>query len=909
MISTFYRVLWYKFNFFVIYMESDLSKTVKLQQIASNPRHSAWVFASAGSGKTKVLTDRVLRLLLDDVLPHKILCLTFTKTAAAEMQERINARLAELVILNDAKLVQNLSVLTGNFASETLLKKARILFAQILDADSQIKVQTIHSFCQNLVKIFPFEIGVKPNFEVMDDNLEKLFLQKAKKEVFSESLKNKALRDVIVKINGKLNEESFIELVGKILSQKERLIFLKNELFDIENIIDEIFKVFAVSRNESEEEIFQKFDSKIRAEEILQLAQSLENSKMKTDQKTAVSLKFFLQNISLQNFSSYRKIFFTKDDSKRKISSIVTKEFVENAEFITAQQDLILDFTEHLNSYKTAQSTSLLLRLIDHILEKYQELKNKSSFLDYNDLIIKTDKMLHNHESSDWIKFRMDGFFDHILIDESQDTNHRQWNIIKALTEDFFAGESAQNKNRTIFIIGDDKQSIYSFQGSEPNISHDIFSYYQQKLSGSSFKLHKIDLVNSFRSLPKILQAVDAIFLSKNYMGSLDYQAHKAIRNGEGKVEILPHVKKEKITAEKSFNWQEISKNLDDEEFCEKESLAENIALKIKSWIKEGRMLEAENRPINYGDIMILMRNRTNGFDKILQKKFQENSIPFASTKKTNFADELIIQDLFAAARFGLLPYDDLNLAALLKSPFFSFDEEKLFKISVIKNQNKISLFDALKLDSSSVRAVLQLEELIIKSRQLNCFEFFSFLITEDLRQAFINEFGSDASPIVDQFISQLFDFYKNTSPNLQKFLDFAEKLNPRIAINRAENNQIIITTIHSAKGLQAPIVIIPDCCFNFNQMPFSKENFFWIDSKVNGKNQQLPIWCARKSEENSLVKLYKAEKIKEAKQEYSRLLYVAMTRAKDELYLAGFGANAPDSWYEIARDAINGKM
>lgn len=886
-------------------MASELANTVKLQQFASNPLHSAWVFASAGSGKTKVLTDRVLRLLLDDVRPHKILCLTFTKTAAAEMQERINARLAELVILSDEKLIKNLSELTGSSVSSALIKKARILFAQILDADSQIKVQTIHSFCQNLVKIFPFEIGVKPNFEVMDDNLEKLFLQKARKEVFVESLQNKALRDVITQINSKLSEDNFIELVGKILAQKERMIFLKNELFGIENVITEIYEALSVDIGQNEDVIFAKFIEKISFAKILELAQSLENSKMKTDQKTAATLKLFAQNPILQNFVAFRSIFFTKDNSLKKISSIVTKEYLENADFIALQQDLISDFIENLNSYKVAQGTSLLLRFIDRVLEKYQDLKNKHSFLDYNDLIIKTDKMLHSHDSSDWIKFRMDGFFDHILIDESQDTNHRQWNIIKALTEDFFSGESAQNKNRTIFIIGDDKQSIYSFQGSEPNISHDIFAYYQQKLAGSSFKLHKIDLLNSFRSLPKILRVVDEVFLNQNLLGSLEYKAHKAIRQGEGRVEIWPQIENKKDQREKSFEWQEISQILNKEEFCEKEALADKIIDDIKTWISQGRVLEDKSRPINYGDIMILMRNRTNGFDKILHKKFLENAIPFSTTKKTNFSEELIIQDLLAAAKFALLPYDDLNLAALLKSPFFCFNEDDLFKFSLIKNQQKINLFDALRAEESSFT---RLEEIIAKSRDLNCFEFFASLLTHQTRQKFINEFGLDGAPILDQFMSQVFDFYKNTSPNLQKFIDFVEKLDPKIAINYAKSNKITITTIHSAKGLQAPIVMIPDCSFNFNQMPVAKENFFWIDAKINEKTQQLPIWCARKSEENELIKQYKAQKIQSAKEEYSRLLYVAMTRAEDELYLGGFGNDAANSWYKTVSEAVLNK-
>ena len=589
----------------------------------------------------------------------------------------------------------------------------------------------------------------------------------------------------------------------------------------------------------------------------------------------------------------------------KKTSSIVTKEFAESADFIAQQQNLAIDFIERLNSYKTAQNTSLLLRFIDCILQKYQALKNKNSLLDYNDLIIKADKMLHNQDSSDWIKFRMDGFFDHILIDESQDTNHRQWSIIKAITEDFFTGESAQNQNRTIFIIGDDKQSIYSFQGSEPNISNDIFSYYQKKMSGSAFELHKIDLVNSFRSLPKILEAVDNIFLNQKYMGDLEYKAHRSIRESNGKVEIWPNFTKEKGEKTKSFDWADFSMNLDDEDLCEKELLAESIAKKITSWINDGHRLQSNNRQINYGDIMILMRNRTNGFNKILQQKFQEHNIPFNSTKKTSFAQELIIQDLVAAAKFALLPQDDLNLASLLKSPFFSFKEDDLIRISIIKNQNNISLFDALELDQQSSECFAMLKNFITNSQKLNCFEFFSHLLTPKIRKIFLSEFGHKASPILDQFISKLFDFCKNISPNLQKFIFFVEKLDPKINANYLENNKINITTIHSAKGLQSPIVIIPDCCFNFNQSYLAKENFFWISFNKGKKAQQLPIWCARKSEENELVKFYKMQKIKEAKEEYFRLLYVAMTRAEDELYLTGFGADAPDSWYRIAQEKL----
>ncbi len=882
-------------------MNEKLKNTIKLQRAASNPRSSAWVFASAGSGKTKVLTDRVLRLLLDGAKPNKILCLTFTKTAAAEMQERINARLAAWVICDESELAKEIANLTGGAVSENDLKKARILFAKILDSDSQIKVQTIHAFCQNLVKIFPFEIGVRPNFEVMDINMEKLLLQKAKKAVFLDSAHDELLRNSINKINAKLSEDSFGELVAKILSQKESLLFLKEEFLGIDNVIGEIFKNFAVDISENETEIFKKFIAEIDYNKVITMASELENSALKTNQKTAFAIKKFLEESLVENFSNYKNVFFTKDGGMRKLGSVVTKEFSHFSGLIEEQQNLIADFSDRLNSYKIAEATSLLLRFIDRILLKYVELKNSASFLDYNDLIIRTDKMLRNPDSSDWVKSRMDGFFDHILIDESQDTNHRQWSIIKALTEDFFSGQGAQNQNRTIFIIGDDKQSIYSFQGSEPNISQEIFAYYQEKLEGGPYKMHKIDLQNSFRSLDKILSAINKVFANSNHMGSLEYQEHSPIRQGEGKVEIWPQIKNKKDENIKSFDWK--IDYLQDEKYAEKELMAEIIALKIKGWIQSSRALEGKNRAINYGDIMILLRNRANGFDKILQKFLQQNSIPFSGAKKTSFADELLVQDLLAAAKFALLQNDDLNLACLLKSPIIGLNEDDLFKIATIKNEKEISLYEALKLEESSFDKVCQiLENLIKNSREHNCFEFFSNLLTQELRKKIIIEFGQEGLPLLDQFMIIAMNFYQDNSPNLQKFLDFVEKLNPEISLNLVQKNQVTITTIHSAKGLQAPIVIIPDCCFNFNQTLSAKENFFWM----NFGEQKLPIWCPRKSYENSLVEAYKKHKIKEAKEEYFRLFYVAMTRAEDELYLGGFGSStSEESWHEVAKKSL----
>ena len=892
-------------------MNSNLEQTNKLQQLASNPKNSAWVFASAGSGKTKVLVDRLLRFLLEGIRPDKILCLTFTKVAAAEMQNRINSELANWVLLDDAKLLEKLSQLTGNQATSNDLKKSRTLFAKILDEESKIKIQTIHSFCQNLVKIFPFEIGINPNFEVIESAQEKLLLQKAQREVLKKAENDASLRNLVTKINARLHEETFSGLISNLLNKKEQLSLLKEKFFGIEGVIEEIFKNFSVPKNQNDEEIFSEFLNKINQNEVLNLSKALENSGLVRNREIAEGIDIFLKNPILKNFSIYQKAFFTEKNEPRKFYGKIP----ENQILCTTadiQRKLINDFSDQLNSYKICNSTALLLKFVDQILEIYSHLKHQNSFLDYNDLIIETNRLLNNPNFSDWVKLKMDGLFDHILIDESQDTNHQQWNIIKALTEDFFSGFSASEKNRTIFIVGDEKQSIYSFQGAEPDISQDIFSYFEEKLQNGSSKFYKIDLNNSFRSLDTILQTVDATFSDEKQKAAIskinEFKGHKAIREGLGRFEIWPQIKlkvPEKISKEskeqKDYSWK-----IDfapQENYQEQEFLAELIAQKIKLMVEEGRVLEGRNRAVNYGDFMILLRNRTNGFDKALSKFFHKYNIPSSSPSKIIFDQNIIIQDLLAAAKFALFPQDDLNLAALLKSAIFDIREEELLEICLVKKSQRTSIYKALQISEKYFKTAKRLQNIINISQKLNCFEFFNFLLNEEnFRLKTISRFGPESLQILDQFTLKTFDFCQNFSSNLQQFLDFVEKLEPEISLSAQKNNQVSISTVHSAKGLQAPIVIIPDCCFIFNQLPSSKEKISWMKFAEN----KLPIWCVKKEEENQLLKIHRQEKNKAAKDEYLRLLYVAMTRAENELYVGGFGgSNDEDSWYNLIKNSV----
>ncbi len=914
-------------------MNKVFQDTIKLQQLASDPQNSAWVFASAGSGKTKILVSRVLRLLLNGTHPGKILCLTYTKIAANEMQNRIYQELSRWLLLPENELIKELKNLSGKDLSQKELAKelniARTLLIKILDQESALKVQTIHSFCQDLMKAFPFESKIKPNFTIIDEQQEKLLLIKARKNILNQALKNQQLRSIISSISARLGEDSFINLIGLLLEKKERLIFLKQKYFTIENITDEIFKNLKISKNQNKDIIFGTFLEKIKKDflSLKELVMALENSDKITDIKTKENLQKFLLNPNLENFSLYQSIFLTNEKQPRK--TIITAKYNQEKflDLFALHQELILEFLDQLNSLEIANSTAEILAISDKILDEYLRLKDINSYLDYNDLIIKTNQLLLNPEFEQWIKYKMDGFFDHILIDESQDTNDLGWNIIKAISEDFFSGENYQGsnqKNRTIFIVGDQKQSIFSFQGAKPNICEEIYDYFAKKLSDLGSKLYKINLDNSFRSNQTILEIIDGIFLNKDNRLAItaaeEFNGHNAIRTGIGRFELWPEISAKKIVKNQDNDQLKIDFT-PKQYYQEKEFLAEIIALKIQDWIQNQRIINAKNRKVEYGDIMILLRNRTNGFDKILGKFLNKYSIPFSSNSKIEVGNNIIICDFLSLAKFTLFKNDDLNMAGLLKSPFFNFEEEELFEICQIKNQQNISLFEALKSSQASKNSKYlatsnQLEQYIAKSKESRVYGFFYYVANYNNNyQKILSRFAAkplQIQEIIEQFLLIAFNFENKFSPNLLEFLDYIEKLLPKIAINNPDQNQdkIVITTVHSAKGLQSPIIIIPDTIYNFDLMPNSREKIFWIDCV----DDKLPFWVNKSDQRNNFIKFFQKQKIQESKDEYLRLLYVATSRAEDELYVAGFKNSSKatldqNCWYSIIKNSLDNKI
>ena len=924
-------------------MQQDLlQQTIKSQKIASDPRNSAWVFASAGSGKTKVLVDRLLRLLLNDVAGSNILCVTFTKVAAMEMQDRVNNVLQSWMMMQDVELKAIICELTGEAATAAKIQYAKSLYLKLMDDENAIKIVTIHSLCQDILKIFPFEAGISPNFEVMDAAREKIILNQAKGEIFNLCSNDKFLEDIVTKINGEISQDEFLKLLGKFLANKEKILALKRKFFDVDNVVNYLYKSMAIKREEKDENFFELLKSEIDFAKISELLQQIkaEAKKTKMDELFLTSFDGFEKLSDIEAIKKIENLFLKKDGKKK--AKILSKKFEEWSDFAFDLQEKCEDFFDVLNSYSVISATELILRFVDKILVKYQEIKSRSQLLDYNDLIVKVNQLLSDEKYMEWIKYRLDGFYDHVLIDESQDTNFEQWQVIQAICSDFFAGDSAKSCDRTIFVIGDDKQSIFGFQGANPNISSEKYEYYQELSSNSEKQIEKLSLHNSFRSLPQILNFVDRIFSGNSSFIKSEYKNHNSIRQSEGLVEIWPHFNHSEKEEKKCLDFLvPFTKDVDfKEEDKDKVDLANHIADNISQWRDSRRKIakrdDGDNfSAIEYKDIMIVLRNQTNGFSDILKKIFTKNKIPFKGASKVKFRDHLLLLDLMAIAKFSLLPIDDLNLASLLKSVFFKLPEDFLLDICNAKNKKNISIFEVLEggavifannnkieledkfftsdLDHQEGFSDLDLQvvydiycklvKIIKLSKNLDPFEFFVNVLDEQVMQNIYSEFGAVADDIIDEFLIILSNIDVQNDITMQYFVDFVEKTDPEIKLEQSDENSVTITTIHSAKGLQSPVVIIPDCCFSFNKMPSVTDNIIWMKrSDENYGEFELPIWLARKKYSSKILdKELEYRKVR-LKEEYLRLLYVALTRAENELYISGFGKdNDPDSWYNLA--------
>ncbi|MGI9378403.1 MAG: UvrD-helicase domain-containing protein, partial [Methyloligellaceae bacterium] len=500
---------------------NSITETTERQQArAADPEASAWVSANAGTGKTYVLVQRILRLLLSGTPPQRILCLTFTKAAASEMSNRLFRRLSEWTIYNDQEANEHIGKILGRPPSQVECDRARRMFADALETPGGLKVQTIHAFCERLLHRFPLEAEIAPNFAVLDEAQESALRRQIIEQILKRASENDKsdLGHALKTITFFADEDRFISLIDSLLSK--RIIFqehfrkLENSNFGREELLQDIKQKLGISHSFDLPTLRDRL-SRIVSLDDIKFAAGVLATGQKSDQNLARKFEELMNTPDPEaRVAVIQKIFLTdkKQPRKRLVTNRIKEENETLVESLLRMQESVFDLIQEIDKLRLAQASTALIVVSKEISSAYRKIKLQRSALDFDDLIEKTSDLLSSSYASSWVLYKLDGGIDHILVDEAQDTNPIAWNIIDKLTDEFFSGESQSKDARTIFAVGDEKQSIYGFQGADPKKFAGMGETFKKKAEMALLDLHNIPLNQSFRSTYPVLHSVDTVF-------------------------------------------------------------------------------------------------------------------------------------------------------------------------------------------------------------------------------------------------------------------------------------------------------------------------------------------------------------------------------------------------------------
>ncbi len=906
------------------------------QRPAAAPDASVWVAASAGTGKTKVLTDRVLSLLLHGTPPARILCLTFTKAAAAEMANRLSQRLARWAIIEDTDLTQELSDLFGAPPASEMAGRARQLFARVLDAPGGMKIQTIHAFCQSLLGRFPLEADIAPHFQVLDDRSAAELQQRAREEVMAAAYDTDggahgaALASAIADVSVHAQEEGFAELIAKLIGERARLTRLIDGYGGSEGLVAAVFRALGLDPDATAAAVLQRAcaDDAFDGPGLQRACQAMAEGGVK-DREHAAHMAAWLDDPATRptRFARYLAAFFTDKGKGERFKTLVFKDALAAApgidNILATEATRLAAVRDDLRALEVAGATAALLRLGAAILDAYARHKRTRALLDYDDLILGARDLLARQGSAAWVLFKLDGGLDHILIDEAQDTNPDQWDVIAALASEFFAGEGAREMPRTVFAVGDAKQSIYSFQRADPTAFGRMRAFFAERARDAGQAWTNVDLAHSFRSCAAVLHAVDAVFAHAGARDGVlfDDEAalhHEAVRIGQGgMVELWPPA--EPAAGEEDAPWHP---PLDRRGAAPARSrLARLIARRIWRWTTapmdetggagDDTRLLSKDRRLRPGDILVLVRRR-NAFVEELVRELKRLDVPVAGVDRMVLREQLAVMDLIALGRVLLLPDDDLTLATVLKGPLVGLSEEQLFTLA---HNRRGTLWDALRArangdDPAIATAYKHLSDLLARVDFVPPHELFAEILARDWgqdlsgRELLLARLGPEANDPIEELLSLTLDYEREHVPSLEGFLHWLEVGAQEVKRDMEHGRDSVrVMTVHGAKGLQAPVVILPDTM----QTPLARGGLLWL-AQENDPNDDLLIWSPRQDTDGPLTRAARAIRQEAQEREYRRLLYVALTRAEDRLYVCGWqtGAKVKDAcWYSLVATAL----
>ncbi|UJM32456.1 double-strand break repair helicase AddA [Bartonella henselae] len=879
------------------------------QATATHPKTNVWVSANAGSGKTHVLSERVIRLLLNGTPPARILCLTYTKAAAAVMQSRIFRTLSSWNELDDTQLQQTLSQLENKSITAQKLTYARQLFARALETPGGLKIQTIHAFCESLLHHFMLEANIAGHFELVDDISRKKLLQEARRQLLEHESAQSALKQLLKVIS----EHTFNQLLYEATEKQHKLSdFLTSVLS--ENGEKKLHALFQLAPDDTNEQLLEKIQQTARLPlYALTHCQTYGNKSLKEMIAKFSQLEEACDEENIIDIIS--NIYFKMKGEPRNFSRLSCKKSDEIWPFIQQtiedKQSKLSLLLEKYQCSKIATLNKAAFQLCARYLKIYANLKKANGFLDFNDLIERTLHLLKRQGASQWVHYKLDNGLDHILLDEAQDTNPEQWQIIQLLAQEFFTGHSQRTNIRTLFAVGDEKQSIYSFQGAAPENFAKNGRMIQKKVQQVNQKFEKIQLNYSFRSTPDVLKSVDLVFEKpENYKGlsaENTKTVHEAIRaHSLGEVILWDAISKEK--SEFPDAWHLSVDHLDTPET----RLAEKIAETIANWLHNREMLPAKGRLMRASDIMVLVRKRDH-FVSALSRALKLRNIPIAGADRLQLTKHMSVRDLMALARFVLQPKDDLSLACVLKSPLFSLSEEELYQLAAHRTG---SLWQSLCMHASHASSHASFRDAFENLNhyrtlvdKIPVFEFYSYILNNDKgRQKILARLGSEANDVLDAFMDYTLTLQKTGLPGLQAFLETLSANDPEIKREFDQNHEEVrIMTVHAAKGLEASVVFLVDPGSAIWQSQHAPHLLKTPSSHPQWSDQQAFIWRPNEKFDTKLSQQALSYLKERAEEEYRRLLYVGMTRAEDRLFVCGYSGEktSPHTWLQLVKNAL----
>ena len=861
------------------------------QKLASDPQLSVWTSASAGSGKTKALTDRVLRLTLGGAAPRSILCLTYTNAAAHEMQERVRAQLSRYILADDAALKAMLS----EFEDAQILKRSpqeiRLLATEILESDEGLQIGTIHAFCRSLISRFPHEAGYDAGTRFIEERESEKMRQAAKNHVFSVGGDPQAIADLCRYLGTEDSLDKIFFLMLKEWSALKRANFTTEEgLKAAEMRLKRFLGVPPeATLNESIAQDIYPTDDVSLKDAFKSLMQCIEEGLgKKTDGNIAGAIANFIKAPTDDACANaYIDVLMKKDGDPRArlLTADAKKAYPFLEDFLRSEQRRLSEATALRDALVTLKRSVALWRVLGVILAEYDALKLRDNALDFDDMIRAANRLLKESDASLNALYATDMRVRHILLDEAQDTAPLQWDIVSALTDEQFSGRERQG--RSLFVVGDEKQSIFRFQGADPENFMRMRGYFSSRAKEASVPFKAADMDMSFRTVPEVLRLVDKTFEDEETLEGVANAPvkHIAARGKDsGRVVLHPLCEAEKTADAQEWRVPDGYASHAGADALQADAIADFIA----NALANGMATASRPNGLKPGDFLVMVRSRAPMAD-LIRSSCMRRGVPAAPPDKFGATDHLIAKDMLAMAEISCYPHNDYALAALLRSPFFGIDDALLERLCVTRDG---SLFDMMANIPECAEYVSKIRRYNVAARSQAPYEFFERLMADGAaRRIYRERWGEEADVVIGRLLTEADAFSREPVTGVRHFLSYLKRTKITLSGDAKATDAVRILTVHKSKGLQAPVAIIAHAAKA--QRPRSL--IYWTDGE-----SPLPVWPG--ATKNQGVTDLKIKEQLLTDQESKRLLYVAMTRAADELHVFGAvpasGKLTEDSWY-----------